>query len=266
MSTSASRQYNWVTDKNASTPITASRMDGEFDAIITKLNQKVIIATSAPSGPIAGMLWLDSTNKILKQYRNSEWVVMGAVHVGTAAPTTCQEGDLWYDSTNNKLNVYTTTTAKEIVLTSGGFGTLGQMLYSSGGSGTAPISLAMGTLNKFLTTQGIGSAPIFKTFSDVILTTYALGAWVTSNGVGTTYQAATDGFVCAYAAGAGASGDMIGYTDVNATPTTIIQKKKEDPTGATDFYSFMFPVKKSDYWKVTTTNWTVTVQFIPLGQ
>ena len=106
MSTAASRLYNFVTDKNAGTAITASRVDGELDAIITKLNQKAIIAASAPSGPIAGMLWLDSTNKYLKQYRNSEWVIMSPVHVGTAAPATVQEGDLWYDSTNNVLKAY----------------------------------------------------------------------------------------------------------------------------------------------------------------
>jgi hypothetical protein len=63
MSTAKSRLYNFVNDKAASIPITASRVDGELDQIITALNQKVIIAASAPSSPIAGMLWYDSTNK-----------------------------------------------------------------------------------------------------------------------------------------------------------------------------------------------------------
>jgi hypothetical protein len=106
MSTTASRQYNWQDDKNNGIAITASRMDAEFDNIITKLNQKVLIKATAPSSPIAGMLWLDSTNKILKEYRNSEWVTHAPVHVGTAAPTTVQEGDLWYDTTNNLLKSY----------------------------------------------------------------------------------------------------------------------------------------------------------------
>jgi len=172
MSTAIARSYNWVTDKNAGTPITASRMDTEFDAIITKLNQKVIIAASAPSGPIAGMLWLDSTNKLLKQYRNSEWVVMGCVHIATAAPTTAQEGDLFFNTTTHKIYVYSTSTAFQEIITSANWGTLGQMLVSSGGAGTAPTSLGFGTINQFLTSQGIGSAPQFKVFADVLGTAY----------------------------------------------------------------------------------------------
>ena len=86
MSTEATRQYNWVNDKNASVPITASRMDTEFDNIITKLNQKALIKSSAPSGPIEGMLWYDSTNKVFKVYRNSAWVeIVDAVNDQTIA-------------------------------------------------------------------------------------------------------------------------------------------------------------------------------------
>lgn len=105
-STLATRQYNWVNDRNNSVPITASRMDNEFDSIITKLNEKVLIKSTAPSAPIAGMLWYDSSNKILKQYRNNEWVSISAVHVGTSAPGIPQDGDLWYDKTTNQLNTY----------------------------------------------------------------------------------------------------------------------------------------------------------------
>ena len=264
MSTAAARIYNWVTDKNAGTPITASRMDAEFDAVITKLNQKVIIATSAPSGPIAGMLWLDSTNKLLKQYRNSEWVVMGCVHVGTAAPTTCQEGDLWYDSTNNKLFFYTTTTVKELVLTGNSFGTLGQMLYLSGGVATAPISLAMGTISQVLTSNGIGSAP---SWTDKV----ALGAWVSSYGIGTAYQATTDGFVVAYtqnaAEDAQQGAEIKGYTDSNANPTTLRLRSFTVQSSSVLAAAITMPVRKDDYWKTTTSNTTgtATVYWIPLS-
>lgn len=109
MSTEASRQYTFVDDKNSGVPITASRMDAEFNNVITKLNQKVLIKSSAPSGPIAGMLWYDSTNKLLKQYRNSEWVVL-AIHVSATVMSTPQEGDAWYDTGNNILKVYNGST------------------------------------------------------------------------------------------------------------------------------------------------------------
>lgn len=104
-STQATRQYNWVDDRNNSIPITASRMDTEFDNIITKLNQKVIIRSTSPSSPIAGMLWYDSTNKFLKQYRNNEWVVV-AIHVGASAAATPQEGDAWYETDTDIFKVY----------------------------------------------------------------------------------------------------------------------------------------------------------------
>jgi len=109
MSTAASRQYNFTDDKNNSVPITASRMDAEFDNTITKLNQKVMIKATAPTDIVAGVLWYDSTNKLLKEYRNSEWVIHGMVHIGGTAHATPQDGDLWYDITNNCLKVYDTS-------------------------------------------------------------------------------------------------------------------------------------------------------------
>ena len=100
------RIYNWVTDKANSVKITASRQDAELNQLIVALNKKVLCATSAPSSPIAGQTWVDTTNKIMKIYINNEWVGMGAVHVSTTAPTTLQEGFLWYDTTNNVLKTY----------------------------------------------------------------------------------------------------------------------------------------------------------------
>lgn len=102
MSTLALRQYNFLDDKNNAIPITAARHDAELDNIIIKLNQKAVISNSAPSSPIAGMLWYDSTNKVLKQYRNSEWVLMGPVHYGATAPSTMQFGDIWIDSSGSE--------------------------------------------------------------------------------------------------------------------------------------------------------------------
>jgi len=108
MSTLISRIYNWVTDKGNNVKITASRMDEEMDQVIVALNRKVLCAAAAspPSSPIAGQTWVDTTNKVLKIYRNNEWVIMGALHVGASAPSTLQEGDVWYDTDNDILKVY----------------------------------------------------------------------------------------------------------------------------------------------------------------
>lgn len=106
MSTLISRLYNFVTDKANNVKITASRMDAENNQIIVALNRKVLCSASAPSSPIAGQTWVDTTNKFLKLYRNGEWVIQGIVHVGTSAPETPQLGDCWVDTTNKSLSFY----------------------------------------------------------------------------------------------------------------------------------------------------------------
>ena len=165
MSTSASRSYNFVNDKNAAVPITASRVDGELDNIITKLNQKVIIASSAPSSPIAGMLWYDSTNKLLKQYRNSEWVVL-AVHIGTSAPSTPQLGDLWFDTTTSGtapfglLKAYNGNSAWQTHLShpanSAGY------MFAIGTTVNQFTTIPPGTSGYPLASNGVGSAPTYQ--------------------------------------------------------------------------------------------------------
>ena len=75
MSTTISRLYSWATDKTNAIPITASRMDSEMDQVITALNRKALCSSSAPSSPIAGQTWLDTsvTPAQLKIYNGSSW-------------------------------------------------------------------------------------------------------------------------------------------------------------------------------------------------
>jgi hypothetical protein len=93
-----------------------------------------------------------------------------------------------------------------------------------------------------------------------------LGAWVDKSASYAAQQAATDGFVMAsYALGTGGEGNaVLGYTDGNANPTTL-RARSSTPDDAA---SITFPVRKNDYWKVTTgtaTGGTVTVMWIPLN-
>lgn len=106
MSTLISRLYSWATDKTNSVKITASRMDAENNQIITALNRKVLCAASAPDSPIAGQSWYDTTNKILKLYRDNEWVSLGGLHVAATAPDNPIEGDLFYDTDVKLLYAY----------------------------------------------------------------------------------------------------------------------------------------------------------------
>lgn len=101
--TQLTRIRNFVNDKNNGIPITSSYMDAEFNQILTALNLTGIIQSTAPSSPINGSLWFDSTNKQLKVFRNNEWIVQGVVNVGASLPITAQAGDLyvnWSSSAN----------------------------------------------------------------------------------------------------------------------------------------------------------------------
>ncbi len=85
-----------------------------------------------------------------------------------------------------------------------------------------------------------------------------LGAWAAKSD-NTVYEAATDGFVCAYQA-LGTS-TLTGYTDGSNPPTTI--RHFNSVTGITQqAHGLMMPVKKGDFWR---TIGAASVYWIPLG-
>jgi hypothetical protein len=62
--------------------------------------------SSAPSAPLAGQLWFDSGNTLLKVYSGTQWKNLGAATSSASAPTGGVAGDMWFDSTNTQLKVY----------------------------------------------------------------------------------------------------------------------------------------------------------------
>ena len=63
--------------------------------------------SSAPSKPIEGQIWYDSTNSQLKVYSGSAFVPAGGnVPYQTSAPSTLSQGDLWIDSDTGQLYFY----------------------------------------------------------------------------------------------------------------------------------------------------------------
>ena len=63
--------------------------------------------TSAPTKPIEGQLWYDSTNSQLKVYSGSAFVPAGGnVPYQTTAPSILSQGDIWIDSDTNQLYFY----------------------------------------------------------------------------------------------------------------------------------------------------------------
>jgi len=89
-------------------------------------------------------------------------------------------------------------------------------------------------------------------------TSGGLGAW-TARSSGTTYLAATDGFTLA--TGSVLSAHIAGYTDGGSPPTTRRITTSISPA-AGEIHSFMMPVRKGDYWRVTNAT---AVWWIPLG-
>ena len=61
--------------------------------------------TNAPTGPLEGQLWWDTTNQSLKVYNSSTNWHPTTVHVGTTYPHTTTTGAFWYNTSTGQLNL-----------------------------------------------------------------------------------------------------------------------------------------------------------------
>lgn len=57
----------------------------------------------APTKPISGMLWFDTSTQKIKVYDGLTFKGVGGAEVSAVAPTALSEGDLWWDSSTNQL-------------------------------------------------------------------------------------------------------------------------------------------------------------------
>ena len=62
--------------------------------------------TSAPSAPLAGQLWWDSSNSLLKVYTGSAFKTVSSSTSDSSDPAGGVVGDLFWHTTNNQLKVY----------------------------------------------------------------------------------------------------------------------------------------------------------------
>ena len=92
--------------------------------------------TSAPTAPLTGQLWYDSTNALLKVYNGSIWKPISSSASGTSQPTSPIIGDLWYDSANAQLKVWSgaayITVGPSYTTTSGTSGAVVETILDSG--------------------------------------------------------------------------------------------------------------------------------------
>ena len=64
-------------------------------------------STAAPSAPLKGELWFDTTTNQLKVYDGTSFKPTGGSKSSSSQPTSPSAGDLWHDTANDQLSVYT---------------------------------------------------------------------------------------------------------------------------------------------------------------
>ena len=63
----------------------------------------------APSAPLAGQLWWDKAQNVMKVYTGSTFKTISAATASPAQPSSNVTGDLWFDTTNQQLKVWNGT-------------------------------------------------------------------------------------------------------------------------------------------------------------
>jgi len=64
-------------------------------------------STAAPTAPLKGELWFDTTTNQIKVYDGTSFKPTGGAKSTTTLPTSPSAGDLWLDATNDQVFVYT---------------------------------------------------------------------------------------------------------------------------------------------------------------
>ena len=64
-------------------------------------------STAAPTAPLKGELWFDTTTNQMKVYDGTSFKPTGGSKSSSSQPTSPSAGDLWHDTANDQLSVYT---------------------------------------------------------------------------------------------------------------------------------------------------------------
>jgi len=105
----------------------------------------------APSAPLTGQLWYNTTTKTLQVYNGTQFKSISGATSSATAPTNNQTGDLWYNTVNDQLNVWNGTSWTVIgPPIPGTSGAIPAILYDS-----ANVAYPVLELNSGPTTVGI---------------------------------------------------------------------------------------------------------------
>ena len=146
-----------ITDGTVDNTTSVQLFGKSFSGFGEGLNENLVkllensASTSAPTAPLTGELWMDTSTSQLKVYDGSSFKPTGGAKSSATAPTNPGAGDLWHDSDDDQLYVYTGS-AFQLV---GPVYTAGQTL-----SGWKIETLASGGGNKVVSSMYAGSTRV----------------------------------------------------------------------------------------------------------
>jgi hypothetical protein len=102
-----------ITDGTLDTTTTLSLFGKSYSGFGELLNEDLVIllensaSTAAPTAPLKGELWFDTTNNQVKVYDGTSFKPTGGSKSQATAPTNPSAGDLWHDTTKDQVFLYT---------------------------------------------------------------------------------------------------------------------------------------------------------------
>ena len=102
-----------ITDGTSDNTTTLQLFGKSFSGFGEGLNENLVkllenaASTSAPSAPLKGELWFDTTSNQIKVYDGTSFKPTGGAKASSSLPTNPSAGDLWLDPTNDQVFVYT---------------------------------------------------------------------------------------------------------------------------------------------------------------
>ena len=102
-----------ITDGTVDNTTTLQLFGKSYSGFGEGLNENLVkllenaASTSAPTAPLKGELWFDTTSNQIKVYDGTSFKPTGGAKASSSLPTSPSVGDLWLDSTNDQVFVYT---------------------------------------------------------------------------------------------------------------------------------------------------------------
>ena len=102
-----------ITDGTVDNSTTLSLFGKSYSGFGEALNENLVkllenaASTAAPTAPIKGELWFDTTTNQIKVYDGTNFKPTGGAKSSASVPTSPSAGDLWLDANNDQVFVYT---------------------------------------------------------------------------------------------------------------------------------------------------------------